>query len=428
MLKFPHMYTLPIIIIFIAGYLAITLEHPLKIGKTATALLMAVALWTLYALGQPDLHGTAEKLAENLADVSQILFFLLGAMTIVEMIDAHRGFQAIIKWIHTKDKVTLLWIAGFATFFMSSILDNLTSSIVMVTLLRKLLDNKKDRMVFASIVIIAANAGGAWTPIGDVTTTMLWIGGRITSWNIIKTLFIPSVIALAIPLVVQSFLIRGKIEVADNKVEKYGATEPFGKLILLLGVGSLIFVPIFKSITHLPPFMGILLGVGLIWLVTDIIHSSYPERQHLRISHALTKIDISSVLFFLGILLAVGALQSEGILGKLAAGLDSLTGDKRIIIYIIGLLSAIVDNVPLVAAGMGMYDISIYPIDNPLWEMLAFCAGTGGSVLIIGSAAGVVVMGMEKIEFFWYAKRISLNALIGYTSGFLAYILMNPVR
>ncbi|TFH38653.1 MAG: sodium:proton antiporter, partial [Bacteroidia bacterium] len=412
---------------FIAGYLAITLEHPLKVGKTATALLMAVSLWTLYALSQPDIHSSAEKLAENLAEVSQILFFLLGAMTIVEMIDAHKGFHAIIKWIHTKDKVTLLWITGFATFFMSSILDNLTSSIVMVTLLRKLLDNKKDRMIFASIVIIAANAGGAWTPIGDVTTTMLWIGGRITSWNIMKSLFIPSIIALTVPLVVQSFLVRGKIEVTENNIEKYGATEPFGKLILLMGVGSLIFVPVFKSLTHLPPFMGMLLGVGLIWLVTDIIHSSHQDRQHLRISHALTKIDISSVLFFLGILLAVGALQSAGLLRNLAAGLDGLTQDKRIIIYIIGILSAIIDNVPLVAAGMGMYDLSVYPVDNSLWEMLAFCAGTGGSVLIIGSAAGVVVMGMEKIEFFWYAKRISLNALIGYTAGFLTYILIYPV-
>jgi len=422
------MYTIPIIILFIAGYLAITLEHPLRIGKTATALLMAVSLWTLYTIGQTDIHGSVEKLADNLADVSQILFFLLGAMTIVEMIDAHKGFHAIIKWIHTKDKVTLLWITGFATFFMSSILDNLTSSIVMVTLLRKLLDNKKDRMVFASIVIIAANAGGAWTPIGDVTTTMLWIGGRITSWNIMRSLFIPSVIALIVPLIVQSFLIRGKIEVTENNVEKYSETEPFGRLILLMGVGSLIFVPVFKSITHLPPFMGILLGVGLMWLVTDIIHSSHPERQHLRISHALTRIDISSVLFFLGILLAVGALQSAGLLEKLASGLDAMTGDKRVIAYIIGILSAIVDNVPLVAAGMGMYDISVYPVDNSLWEMLAFCAGTGGSILIIGSAAGVVVMGMEKIEFFWYAKRMSLNALIGYSAGFLTYILMFPVK
>ena len=422
------MYTIPIILIFIAGYLAITLEHPLKIGKTATALLMAVILWTFYTLGSGDMHLSSEKLAENLADVSQILFFLLGAMTIVEMIDAHKGFSAIIRWISTKNKVTLLWIVGFGTFFMSSMLDNLTSSIVMVTLLRKLLDDKKERMVFASIVIIAANAGGAWTPIGDVTTTMLWIGERITSWNIMKSLFIPSVIALVVPLVVQSFLIKGRINVSDNHIEKHGATEPYGKLILFMGIGSLIFVPVFKSITHLPPFMGILLGVGLMWLVTDIIHSSHSERQHLRISHALTRIDISSVLFFLGILLAVGSLQSAGILKELAAGLDNMTSDKRIIIYIIGLLSAVVDNVPLVAAGMGMYDISLYPVDNSLWEMLAFCAGTGGSVLIIGSAAGVVVMGMEKIEFFWYAKRISLNALIGYSAGFLAYILMFPVK
>ncbi|MEZ5000204.1 MAG: sodium:proton antiporter NhaD [Bacteroidales bacterium] len=421
------MFTIPIIILFIAGYLAITLEHPLKIGKTATALLMAVALWTLYTLGLGNPHLAVEKLSENLAEVSQILFFLLGAMTIVEMIDAHKGFQAIIRWISTKNKVTLLWIIGFATFFMSSILDNLTTSIVMVTLLRKLLSERSDRMVFASIVIIAANAGGAWTPIGDVTTTMLWIGGRITSWNIMRTIFIPSIVALLVPLTVQSFLVKGKIDVSNNHFEKHGSTEPYGRLILFMGVGSLIFVPVFKTLTHLPPFMGILLGVGAMWLVTDIIHSSHEDRQHLRISHALTRIDISSVLFFLGILLAVGSLQSAGILKNLATGLDNLTSDKRVIVYVIGLLSAVIDNVPLVAAGMGMYDLSVFPIDHSLWEMLAFCAGTGGSVLVIGSAAGVVVMGMEKLEFFWYAKRISLTALLGYTAGFLTYIILYPV-
>ncbi len=418
------MFIILLIVVFIAGYTAIALEHPLRVGKTAIALLMAVALWVIFSLGEYDITQTVHELSENLAEVSQILFFLLGAMTIVEMIDAHKGFKVIIQWIHTKNKVSLLWMTGFATFFLSSILDNLTTSIVMVSLLRKLIDDKKDRVMFASMVIIAANAGGAWTPIGDVTTTMLWIGDRITSWNIMKALFIPSIVTLSIPLAIESFRLKGTLMVNAKKIEEQSKTEPGGVFVLFLGIGSLIFVPIFKTITHLPPYMGILLGVGIMWMVTDLMHSRHEERRHLRINEALSRIDISSVLFFLGILLAVGALQSAGILKSLAAGLDHAFADKRLIIYIIGLMSAVIDNVPLVAAGMGMYDVSVFPIDNSLWEMLAFCAGTGGSVLIIGSAAGVVVMGMEKIEFFWYLKRVSLLALIGYSVGFLTYILM----
>ncbi len=418
------MYNIALIVVFIAGYLAITLEHPLRIGKTAIALLMAVFLWVIFSLGEYDIQHTVLSLSENLGDISQILFFLLGAMTIVEMIDAHKGFKVIIQWIHTKNKVSLLWMTGFATFFLSAILDNLTTSIVMVSLLRKLIDDKKDRLMFASLVIIAANAGGAWTPIGDVTTTMLWIGDRITSLNIIRSLFIPSIITLTVPLALESFRMKGTLSVSKEKIEQHSKTEPGGIFVLFLGIGSLIFVPVFKTITHLPPYMGILFGVGLMWMVTDLMHSRYEERKHLRLSHALSKIDISSVLFFLGILLAVGALQTAGILKSLAAGLDHAIADKRLIVYIIGLMSAVIDNVPLVAAGMGMYDPSIYPVDSSLWEMLAFCAGTGGSVLIIGSAAGVVVMGMEKIEFFWYLKRISLLALLGYSAGFLTYIFM----
>ncbi len=418
------MFIASLVTVFIAGYLAITLEHPLRIGKTAIALLMAVALWVIFSMGEYDIQHTVLSLSENLADVSQILFFLLGAMTIVEMIDAHKGFKVIIQWIHTKNKVSLLWMTGFATFFLSAILDNLTTSIVMVSLLRKLVTDKKDRVMFASLVIIAANAGGAWTPIGDVTTTMLWIGNRITSWNIIKALFIPSIVTLSIPLALESFRVKGQLRVSEKKIEEQSRTEPGGLFVLFLGIGSLIFVPVFKTITHLPPYMGILFGVGLMWLVTDLMHSRYDERKHLRLSSALSRIDISSILFFLGILLAVGALQSAGILKNLAGGLDRAIADKRLIVYIIGLISAVIDNVPLVAAGMGMYDISLYPVDSSLWEMLAFCAGTGGSVLIIGSAAGVVVMGMEKIEFFWYLKKITLLALVGYTAGFITYILM----
>ena len=421
------MLTTTLIILFIAGYAAIALEHPLKINKTATALLLAVGCWVIFSMGNLDIGETLKGLSTNLSDVAQILFFLLGAMTIVEMIDSHKGFAVIVRWIHTHNKLTLLWLVGFITFFMSSILDNLTTSIVMVSLLRKIVQDKNDRMLLASIVIIAANAGGAWTPIGDVTTTMLWIGGRITSWNIMKQLILPSLICLIVPLVIQSFFMKGKLELNGVDVNEKAATEPGGVVILILGVASLIFVPVFKTITHLPPFMGILLGVGLIWVVTDLIHKGKPERNHLRISSALSRIDISSVLFFLGILLAVGALEEKGILTSLAQAMDHTFSDKRIIIYIIGGLSAIIDNVPLVAAGMGMWDLSAFHPDHPLWEMLAYCAGTGGSILIIGSAAGVVVMGMEKIEFFWYVKRVSLTALAGYTAGFLLYIAMNTM-
>ncbi len=419
------MFTIALVVLFIAGYIGIALEHPLKVSKTATALLLAVACWVVYSFGNLNFENTVKELSENLSDVAQILFFLLGAMTIVEMIDAHKGFKVIVKWIHTHNKVTLLWLVGVITFFLSSILDNLTTSIVMVSLLRKIVDDKKDRMLLASMVIIAANAGGAWTPIGDVTTTMLWIGGRITSWNIIKQLFIPSVVCLLVPLTIQSFFLKGKLPLNENNIDEKARTEPGGILILIMGVGSLIFVPIFKTLTHLPPFMGILLGVGLIWLVTDIIHHGKKDQQHLTIGSALSRIDISSVLFFLGILLAVGALQHKGILNSFATDLDKTFSDKRVIIYIIGILSAVIDNVPLVAAGMGMWNLSAFPIDNHTWEMLAYCAGTGGSVLIIGSAAGVVVMGMEKIEFFWYLRKVSLTALFGYTAGHITYILIN---
>ncbi|MCB8994246.1 MAG: sodium:proton antiporter NhaD [Bacteroidales bacterium] len=421
------MLTLSLILLFLAGYTGIALEHPLKINKTAIALLLAVGCWILYSLGGQPVEETLGGLSEHLSDVAQILFFLLGAMTIVEMIDSHKGFSVIVKWVHTKNKVSLLWMVGFITFFLSSILDNLTTSIVMVSLLRKIVSDKHDRMILASSVIIAANAGGAWTPIGDVTTTMLWIGGRITSWSIMKQLFIPSMVCLIVPLGVQSFFVKGKL--ADSALDQKSKTssEPGGIIVLILGVASLIFVPIFKTLTHLPPFMGILLGVGLMWAFTDLYHKGKDERKHLRLGSALSRVDLSSVLFFLGILLAVGALQERGILTSLAQGMDKTFSDKRIIIYIIGLLSAVVDNVPLVASGMGMWNLTDFPADNALWEMLAYCAGTGGSILIIGSAAGVVVMGMEKIEFFWYVKRVSLYALLGYTAGFLVYISMNTI-
>lgn len=314
-----------------------------------------------------------------------------------------------------------MWIIGFITFFLSSILDNLTTSIVIVTLLRKLVTDPKDRIVFASIVIIAANAGGAWTPIGDVTTTMLWIGGQITTVNIMKTLFIPSLICLVVPLAYQSMFIKGKLNETEQQEIKHHA-EPGAKLIFVLGMAALIFVPIFKTITNLPPYVGMLFGLGVLWVVTELMHHKHEDRAHLRVTHTLTKIDVSSVMFFLGILLAIGALETSGILTQMATWMDNTIGNKDVIVTSLGLLSAIIDNVPLTAACMGMYDLTAFPADSKLWEMLAYAVGTGGSCLIIGSAAGVVVMGMEKINFIWYMKTITVTALIGYFAGIFAYL------
>lgn len=409
-------------VIFILGYLAITLEHPLKINKAGIGLLLAVALWLVYSFtGGVDVETVLHHMGEHLGNISQLLFFLLGAMTIVELVSLHNGFKVVTDAIQTTNKRTLLWMIGVITFFLSSVLDNMTTAIVITSLLAKILEDRKDKMVFASIVIIAANAGGAWTPIGDVTTTMLWIGGQITTVNIMKMIFLPSIVCLVIPLIYQSFFIKGTFAAAKNVEAK---TEPGAKLLFYLGVGALIFVPVFKSVTHFPPYLGMLFGVGILWLVTDLMHHKYSDRTHLKINHALSRIDVPSVLFFLGILLAVGALETSGILQSFALWLDQSIGNKDIIVTIIGLLSAVVDNIPLTAACMGMYDLNTFPPDSKLWEMLAYAVGTGGSCLIIGSAAGVVVMGMEKIEFFWYAKNITITALLGYFAGIFTYIGM----
>ena len=415
-------------IAFILGYLAIIFEHPIRVNKTATALLTAVACWTIYALsGHEKMDVVLEHLGHHLSEVSQIIFFLLGAMTIVEIIDSHKGFKTVTDIIKTDNKRKLLWILSFITFFLSAILDNLTTAIVMVSLLRKLISDKEDRMIFASIVILAANAGGAWSPIGDVTTTMLWIGGQITSLTIMKELFIPSLVSLIIPLVYQSMFIKGELTGFDSVESKISKVEPGARRVFFLGLGSLIFVPIFKTVTHLPPYVGILLGLGLIWILTDIIHHSYEDRNHLKVNHALGRIDVSSILFFLGILLSIGALESIGILKSLALFMDNTIGNKDLIVTIIGLASAVIDNVPLVAASMGMYDLATYPVDSKLWEMMAYCAGTGGSILIIGSAAGVVVMGMEDINFLWYLKKISFTALLGYLAGVIIFLLQSAL-
>mgnify|MGYP000290601675 CR=1 FL=1 len=415
-------------LIFVVGYLAIALEEPLKIHKSATALLLAVLCWIvlIYSNILPT-ETVIHNLETHLSDISQILFFLIGAMTIVELIDAHKGFKIITDFIQTANNKKLLWFISFITFFLSAVLDNLTTAIVMVSLLRKLIHDKNERILFASMVIIAANAGGAWTPIGDVTTTMLWIGGQISALNIMKMLFLPSLISLLIPLLYQTYFLKGNWETQKNiGTENFPPqhSEPGGQKIFWLGIGSLIFVPIFKTITHLPPYMGVIIGLAILWIVTDLMHHKYEERTALRVFHALTRIDIAGVLFFLGILLAVAALETGGILHQLAEWMQLHIGNNDIIVTVLGLLSAIIDNVPLVAATMGMYDMNVYPMDAKIWEMIAYCAGTGGSILIIGSAAGVVVMGMENISFKWYLKKISFPALLGYLGGVIAYLVI----
>lgn len=424
------------IVIFVLGYLAIALEHPIKVDKAASALITGVLVWTLFVISGADQHFIEEQLLHHLSEISSILFFLLGAMTIVELVDAHEGFSIITDKITTKNRVKLLWIVSVLTFFFSAALDNLTTTIVMVSLLRKLIDDKYERWFFAGIVVVAANAGGAWSPIGDVTTTMLWIGGQLTTMTIIKTLIVPSIVAMMVPLTVLSFTMKGEIvrPVEVGNEDDSDPTTAFERnLIFFLGVAGLLFVPVFKTLTHLPPFMGMMLSLGVLWLVTEIIHRSKNtvDKSQLSVIGVLRKIDTASVLFFLGILLAVAGLQSAGHLAVMAQNLNEwFGGDIYAINIVIGLLSAIVDNVPLVAGSMGMYEITSvgnFAQDGVFWQFLAFCAGTGGSALIIGSAAGVAAMGLEKIDFVWYLKKISILALLGYFAGAGTYILMQSL-
>jgi len=401
-----------IILVFVAAYAAIALEHPLKVNKSASALIGAGLLWTIYATGTGDHHLVSEQLGESLMGTAQIVFFLMGAMTIVEVVDAHNGFAVITRRIKTTRLSSLLWLVGFVTFFLSAVLDNLTTTIVMISLTRKLLGKHEDRLFFAGIIVIAANAGGAWSPIGDVTTTMLWIGGQITTLAIMKGTFIASMINMIVPLAITSLLLRGR-EVIPPAADAKGSTHrsdatPFEQnFMFAMGLGILICVPIFKTVTHLPPFMGILFGLGLLWLAGELIHSKKDEeaKEHLTLVRALRQIDMSSIVFFIGILLAVATLEHTHILTNLAAWLDRAVGRMDVIVTIIGVVSAIVDNVPLVAASMGMYPLAQYPTDSFIWEFMAYCAGTGGSILIIGSAAGVAAMGLEKIHFFVVCKR-----------------------
>ena len=463
-----------LIIIFVIGYLAIALEHPIKIDKAASALVMGGIIWGALALGIDDLvtkeflsefyekfktkfnslkeigvYSSDEyakpikflkyELSHHLVDIGEILFFLLAAMTIVELVDSHQGFSIITDKITTKRKVPLMWILCVISFFFSAVLDNLTTSIVMAALISKMIKDKKDLWMFAGMIIISANAGGAWSPMGDVTTIMLWVGGQVTAWNIIYSIFIPSLVCMIVPLLYISFKLKGSIQSPDltslnSEISSVNTYER--NLIFYMGVLGLLFVPIFKITTVLPPYVGMLLSLGVLWVTTEILHrdKNYEQRRHLSVIGVLKKVDTPTIFFFLGILLAVAGLQSAGQLDIVAKYLENtFSGENKIYIInvLIGLMSALVDNVPLVAGAMGMYEIGpiqdgilAYPQDHKFWQFLAYCAGTGGSVLIIGSAAGVAVMGILKIDFMWYVKRISFLALIGYVAGAITYIIM----
>jgi Na+/H+ antiporter NhaD/arsenite permease-like protein len=418
-----------IVCVFILGYIAITLEHAIHINKAASALITAVICWTIVITNTSDTTSVINSLSHHLSETSEIVFFLLGAMTIVELIDAHDGFQYITDKIKTNNKTKLIWLISLITFFLSAILDNLTTAIVMISILNKLIADKKTKWLLLGLVIISSNAGGAWSPIGDVTTTMLWIGGQITPWNIIKETFLASLVCMLIPTLIINYQIKGSIEIKNQEESELRfSTNGFERnLIFFVGIACLLFVPIFKSITHLPPYMGMLFSLGLMWVITELVHAKKGEREkgNLSVSHALRKIDTPSILFFFGILISIASLSHIGFLPQMANKLDELAGSVNVVAISIGVLSSIFDNVPLVAALQSMYSLDTYPTDHYFWELLAYSAGTGGSCLIIGSAAGVVVMGMEKIDFFWYLKKISWVALIGFLSGAVVFILQN---
>lgn len=440
---------LALISIFIIGYTCIALEHPLKVNKTATALLLGTALWAVFSfcniIFRPDLDieqwrsFISGNLIENLGETAEIVFFLLGAMTIVTLVEDYQGFRIITDKITTTNKKKLLWELSLLTFFLSALLDNMTTAIVMCALLSKLIADKKERWLFAGMVILAANAGGAWSPIGDVTTIMLWIGGQVTTVNIMVKTLVASLVCMAVPVLIVGATLKGDITRPDSENSGVEVPVHLRRLILIMGIAALIFVPIFKTITHLPPYLGMLFGLGVLWVTTEIISRKYEKDGH-KLPTAvstLEHIDVPTILFFLGILMAVACLKVAGILGDLAGGLNDAflnihMGDEPVgfflIDLIIGVLSSVVDNVPLVAAVMGMYPITdgaLFTVNHPFWEFLAYCAGTGGSLLIIGSAAGVAVMGMEKIDFIWYLKNITLKALVGYIAGALVFVLMD---
>ena len=421
-----------LIIIFTIGYLAITLEQTIKINKSATALMTAVLCWTLIISNASNKEIIIEQLSHHLSSISEIVFFLLGAMTIVEIIDAHDGFQNITERIKPNHKTKLIWLIAVITFFLSAVLDNLTSTIVMMSILNKLIEDKKTKWLLLGLVIISSNAGGAFSPIGDVTTTMLWIGGQISPLNIMKQTFLASLVCMVVPTFIINYMIKGKIELRANVENSLNFnTNSFERnLIFYVGIGCLLFIPLFKTLTNLPPYMGMFLSLGIIWTLTELIHNKkhVNEKGILSVSHALRKIDTPSILFFFGILLSISSLEVVGVLPQMASSLNSSIGNLNLVAICIGLLSAVFDNVPLVAALQSMYSLNDYPQDHYFWELLAFTAGTGGSCLIIGSAAGVAVMGIEKIDFFWYLKKISWIALIGFIAGVATFLIQHYLQ
>ena len=417
-----------LLIIFAIGYLAIAFEHQIKLNKAASALITGVLCWTIYILNGADHDVAHHALLEHMGEISGILFFLLGAMTIVELIYAHDVFEPISSSIKTTNKFKLLAIIAILAFFLSAVLDNLTTTIVFISLIAKLVKDTKEKLVFASIIVIAANAGGAWSPIGDVTTTMLWIGNQVTSNELIRTVFLPSFVSIILPLIGLGYSLKGKIAPIQKDDSIINRSKPSERnLVLIIGLLSLLFVPVFKTWTSLPPFMGMLLSLGVMWLITEMIHSGKDtmDKDNLSVNFAIRKIDTPSILFFLGILISVAALQSAGTLKEMADYLNQQISDQKLIVVILGLFSAVIDNVPLVAATQGMYSLTEFPTDHPFWLFLAYCSGTGGSILIIGSAAGVAAMGLTKIEFFWYLKKVSFWAIIGYLSGAAVFLLMS---
>lgn len=415
--------------VFVIGYLLITMEHTIHINKAATALITAVICWTILVMNPAIKETTLNALGHHLTSIAEIVFFLLGAMTIVELIDAHDGFQNITEKIKTTNKTKLIWTIALVTFFLSAVLDNLTSTIVMISIINKLVKDKLVKWQLLGLVIIASNAGGAWSPIGDVTTTMLWIGHQVTPLNIIKETFLASLTCMVVPTLIISYRIKGNIELHENiSTNQNALANPNDRnVVFFIGILCLLFVPVFKTITHLPPYMGMLLSLGVMWVLTELMHSKkeLDEKGTLSVNHALRKIDTPSILFFFGILMSIAALEQVGLLEQSALWLDQTFGDIKVIAVVIGLLSSILDNVPLVAALQSMYGLDVYPTDHYFWELLAYTAGTGGSVLIIGSAAGVAVMGIEKIDFFWYLKNISWIAFIGFITGAIVFILEN---
>ena len=419
------MFTILLISVFIIGYFFITLEHIVKVNKAAFALMTAVVLWTiLISTNSKEYNSIFNSLSEHLSSISEIVFFLLGAMTIVELIDAHDGFSIISQKIKTHKKNQFIWMIAFITFFLSAILDNLTTTIVMVSILNKLVADKKTKWYLLGLVIISSNAGGAFSPIGDVTTTMLWIGGQVTALNIIKETFLASLLAMTIPTIIISYIIKGNIELLNNGNEIDNESTYQKNLILFIGIACLLFVPVFKVITHLPPYMGMFFSLSIMWVFTELFHKNNANRNVYSVSRALEKIDTPSILFFFGILMSIAALETAHILPELAKGLNTFfNGDINLIAISIGMLSSLFDNVPLVAALQSMYSLEVFHTDHYFWELLAYTAGTGGSCLIIGSAAGVAVMGMEKIDFIWYLKNISWIAFIGFIAGALSLIV-----